>query len=75
MISVINTVAGLLEKRGFIDSLFSDFGEIYLQEYRSLLADFYTKKTGDYFVFINEKNRLLCSLFTEILLIYRYSSL
>jgi len=59
MISVINTAEGLLEKRSFIDSLFGNFGDIYLQEYRSLLADFYTKKAGDYSVFINEGNRLV----------------
>lgn len=59
MISVIKTVEILQEAKGFIDTLFSDFGEIYLHEYRSLLADFYTKKTGDYFVFINKENRLL----------------
>jgi hypothetical protein len=59
MISVINTVEGLQEKKSFIDTLFNDFGEIYLQEYRSLQADFYTKKNSDYFVFVNEENRLI----------------
>jgi len=59
MISIIKTVGSLKEKQSFIDTLFKDFGEIYLQEYRSLLADFYTKKVGDYSVFVDNESKLI----------------
>lgn len=59
MISVLKTPEDLLRKQSFVDSLFKDCGVIYLQEFRSLLADFQSKEDGKYCVFIDEKNDLV----------------